>query len=208
MIRKSFTYKKLKSIVALSVIVGERWAGPTGRGSRPIYSIQIPYHRLPFWYDFEYSLLKRIGLFPFDFHHSFWIRIPRRIWADFCKIFYLPLSTEMRSICIHVMNDFGFLWWLCRACIFVSRVTFLADSPILSSADNISNQNGFGKVHLLLFNVQWDLDWDLRVVSQDWPLKSAQIGENGVQFPANFYVSDSLNKSWKIPSVWFGKGIS
>ena len=143
----------------------------------------------------NYSLLKRIGLFPFDFYHSFWIRIPCRIWADFCKIFYLPLSTEMRSICIHVMNDFGFLWWLCRACIFVSRVTFLADSPILSSADNISNQNGFGKVHLLLFNVQWDLDWDLRVVSQDWPLKSAQIGENGVQFSANIYVSDSLSKS-------------
>ena len=59
---------------------------------------------------------------------------------------------------------------------------FLADSPILSWADNISNQNDFGKVHLLLFNVQWDLDWDLRVLSQDWPLKSAQIDENGVQW--------------------------
>ena len=63
---------------------------------------------------------------------------------------------------------------------------FLADSPILSGADNISNQNGFGKVHLLLFNVQWDLDWDLRVLSQDWPLKSVQIGKNGVQFPPIF----------------------
>ena len=166
MIRKSFTYKKLKSIVALSVIVGERWAGPTGRGSRPIYPIHIPYHRLPFWYDFEYSLLKTIGLFQFDFHHSFWsicIRIPCRIWADLGKIFYLPLSTEMRSICIHVMNDFSFLWCLAylHICIFAYlRLAwpFLADSPISSCADNISNQNGFGKVHLFLFNVQWDLD--------------------------------------------------
>ena len=168
-------------------------------GSRfKAYSIQIPYHRLPFWYNFDCSLLKRIGLFQFDFHHSFWpicIRIPCRIWVDLCTIFYLPLSTEMRSICIHVMNDFGFLWHLCGACIFASRVTFLADSPILSCADNISNQNGFGKVHLLLFNFQWDLDWDLRVLSQDWPLKSAQIGKNSVQFPANFYVSDCLNIS-------------
>ena len=92
-----------------------------------VYSIQIPYHRLPFWYNFEYSLLKTIGLFQFDFHHSFWsicIRIPWRIWADLCMIFYLPLSTEMRSICIHAMNDFSFLWCLCRACIFASRVTF------------------------------------------------------------------------------------
>ena len=71
---------------------------------------------------------------------------------------------------------------------------FLADSPILSCADNISNQNGFVKVHLLLFNVQWDLVWDLRVLSQDWPLKSVQIGKNDVQFPANFYVSDSLSE--------------
>ena len=71
---------------------------------------------------------------------------------------------------------------------------FLADSPILSCADNISNQNGFGKVHLLLFNFQWYLDWDLRVLSQDWPLKSVQIGKNDVQFPANFYVSDSLSE--------------
>ena len=65
---------------------------------------------------------------------------------------------------------------------------FLEDSPILSCPDKTLNQNGFGKVHLLLFNAQWDLDWDLRVLSQDWPLKSAQIGKNGVQFPANFYV--------------------
>ena len=110
MIRKSFTYKKLKSIVALSVIVGERWAGPTGRGSRPIYSIQIPYHRLPFWYDFEYSLLKRIGLFLFDFHHSFWsicIRIPCRIWADLCKIF--PYLYQLRC------DPFVFTWWMILA---------------------------------------------------------------------------------------------
>ena len=167
-------------------------------GSRfKAYSIQIPYHRLPFWYNFEYSLLKTIGLFQFDFHHSFWsicIRIPWRIWADLCKIFYLPLSTEMRSICIHVMNDFSFLWCLCRACIFASRVTFFGGFSDFKLPDNISNQNGFGKVHLLLFNFQWDLDWDLRVLSQDWPLKSAQIGKNGVQFPANFYVSDSLSE--------------
>ena len=71
---------------------------------------------------------------------------------------------------------------------------FLADSPILSCADNISNQNSFVKVHSLLFNFQWDLDWDLRVLSQDWPLKSVQIGKNDVQFPANFYVSDSLSE--------------
>ena len=35
MIRKSFTYKKI-TIAALSLIVGEKWAGPTGRGSKPI----------------------------------------------------------------------------------------------------------------------------------------------------------------------------
>ena len=31
-----------------------------------------------------------------------------------------------------------------------------------------------------------DFDWDLRVLSQDWPLESAQIGKKGVQFPPIF----------------------
>ena len=178
--------------MSLSEKIGQ---GPRVEVQGLFHSNSVP--QITFLIPFEYSLLKRIGLFQVDFHHSFWsicIRIPCRIWADLCKIFYLPLSTEMRSICIHVMNDFGFLWCLCRACIFESRVTFLADSPILNCADNISNQNGFGKAHLLLFNVQWDLVWDLWVLSQDRALKSAQIGKNGVQFPANSYVSDSLNK--------------
>ena len=123
MIRKSFTYKKIKTIVKSHC---RRKVG-RAHGSRfKAYSIQIPYHRLPFWYNFEYSLLKTIGLFQFDFQHSFWsicIRIPWRIWADLCMIFYLPLSTEMRSICIHVMNDFSFLW--CLAYLHICIFTYL-----------------------------------------------------------------------------------
>ena len=61
----------------------------------------------------------------------------------------------MRPICIHVMNDFGFLWCFCRACIFASRVTFGGFSNFKLPVDKILNQNGFCKVHLLLFNVQW-----------------------------------------------------
>ena len=54
------------------------------------------------------------------------------------------------------MNDSGFFLRFSRACKFPSRVT-LADSPILSHfeitfsqicADKISNQIGFGTVHL------------------------------------------------------------
>ena len=89
--------------------------------------------------------------------------------GNFCKLFYLPVSIKMRCFCIHVMNDFG----LCRGCNL--RLAWLwADPPILSCAEKISNQNGFGTVNLLLLNVHWDLDWDLRILLQDWPLKSAQ----------------------------------
>ena len=55
------------------------------------------------------------------------------------------------------------------------------DPQILSCADKISNQNGFGRVHLVLLNFQWYLDWELQILLQDWPLKSVQIG-NSRQF--------------------------
>ena len=55
------------------------------------------------------------------------------------------------------------------------------DPPILNCADKISNQNGFGRVHLLLLNFQWYLVWELQILLQDWPLKSVQIG-NSRQF--------------------------
>ena len=67
------------------------------------------------------------------------------------------------------------------------------DPPILNCGDTISNQNGFGRVHLLLLNLKWYLDWELQILLQDWPVKSAQIGKNDIQFPANFYVSYSLS---------------
>ena len=66
------------------------------------------------------------------------------------------------------------------------------DPPILNCADKISNQNVFGRVHLSLLNVKWCLDWELQILLQDWPLRSAHIGKNDIQFPANFYVSYSL----------------
>ena len=40
-----------------------------------------------------------------------------------------------------------------RACKFASRVTFGGFSNFIWE-DKISNHNGFGKVHLVLFNVQ------------------------------------------------------
>ena len=74
----------------------------------------------------------------------------------FCAfLIYLRLF-EIRSNCIHVMNDSGLFLCLRRASKFSSRVT-LADSPILSHfqiafsqncANKISNQIGFGTVHL------------------------------------------------------------
>ena len=162
MIRKSCTYKKIKTIVALSVTVGENWAGPTGRGSRPVpFKFRTTdYLSDTFWiFPLKKDWLVSIRLSPLflvnlaklvrevsrgkakEFWDITWWKqtkmigsdlyghkgllfIPCGIWADLGKIFYLPLSTEMRSICIHVMNDFGFLWCLCRACIFASRVTF------------------------------------------------------------------------------------
>ena len=80
-------------------------------------------------------------------------KIIESIWGNMCKLFLLPLATflrifylfrlfEIRSNCIHVMND---------------DIMTLADSPILSHfqitfsqncADKISNQIGFGTVHL------------------------------------------------------------
>ena len=87
----------------------------------------------------------------------------------------------MRCFCIHEMNDFELrLAWL------------WGDPLILICADKISNQNGFDRVHLLLLDFQWYLHWELQILLQDWPLKSAQIGKNDIQFPANFYVSYSL----------------
>ena len=85
---------------------------------------------------------------------------------------YFPYLYQLRC------DPFVFTWWMILAFydafakLAYLRLAwlFLADCPILSCADNISNQNGFGKVHLLLFNFQWYLDWDLRVLSQDWPL--------------------------------------
>ena len=58
------------------------------------------------------------------------------------------------------------------------RLAWLWRDPlILNCADKISNQNGFGTVHLLLLNFQWYLDWELQILLYDWPLKSAQIGK-------------------------------
>ena len=103
------------------------------------------------------------------------------------------LPIKMRCFCIHVMNDLDYYY------AFVERANLRlawlwVDPTILNCADKISNQNGFGTVHLLLLNVQWDLDWELRILWQDWPLKSTQIGKNDIQFSANFFVSYSLSK--------------
>ena len=163
MIRKSFTYKKI-TIAALSLIVGEKWAGPTGRGSRPIpFKFRTTdYLSDTFWiFPLKKDWLVSIRLSPLFLVNLHKNTVSNLGWL--VQDISLPLSTEMRSICIHVMNDFSFLWCLAylHICIFAYlRLAwpFLADSPISSCADNISNQNGFGKVHLFLFNVQWDLD--------------------------------------------------
>ena len=96
---------------------------------------------------------------------------------------------------------FVFTWWMILNYYYAFleranlRLEWLwADPTILNCADKISNQNGFDTVHLLLLNVQWDLDWELRILWQDWPLKSTQIGKNDVQFSPNFYVPYSLSK--------------
>ena len=82
------------------------------------------------------------------------------------------------------MNDFGLLLvCLCRACKFASRVTLGGSSNFKLRGYNFKSKC-FGTVHLLLLNVQWDLDWELRILN--WPPKSAQIGKNDIQFPANF----------------------
>ena len=99
-------------------------------------------------------------------------------------------------------DAFVFTWWMILDYYYYAfveranlRLAWLwVDPTILNCADKISNQNGFGTVHLLLLNVQWDLDWELRILWQDWPLKSTQIGKNDIQFSANFFVSYSLSK--------------
>ena len=99
-------------------------------------------------------------------------------------------------------DAFVFTWWMILDYYYYAfveranlRLAWLwVDPKILNCADKISNQNGFGTVHLLLLNVQWDLDWELRILWQDWPLKSTQIGKHDIQFSANFYVSYSLSK--------------
>ena len=81
-------------------------------------------------------------------------------------------------------DAFVFTWWMILDYYYYAfveranlRLAWLwVDPIILNCADKISNQNGFGTVHLLLLNVQWDLDWELRILWQDWPLKSTQIG--------------------------------
>ena len=99
-------------------------------------------------------------------------------------------------------DAFVFTWWMILDYYYYAfveranlRLAWLwVDPTILNCADKISNQNGFGTVHLLLLNVQWDLDWELRILWQDWPLKSTQIGKNDIQFSPNFYESYSLSK--------------
>ena len=122
----------------------------------------------------KYSLCNLIDFFSCEFDHPPLFlanlhKITRSIWGDLCKLFLLPLASflcifdlfrlfEIRSNCIHVMNDSGFFLRFSRACRFPPRVA-LADSPILSHfqitctfsqicADKISNQIGFGTVHL------------------------------------------------------------
>ena len=145
------------------------WQGPRVEVGR---FISNSYHTLPFWYD------KKISPFWSDWLFFVWLwppplffanlhKITKSIWGNLCKLFLLPRASfpciidlfrlfEIRSNCIHVMNDSGLFLCLRRAYKFPSLVT-LADSPILSHfqttcsqncADKISNQIGFGAVHL------------------------------------------------------------
>ena len=143
-----------------------------GHGSRSPDSFQIPTTDYLSDMILKYSLFNLIDVFSceFDHPHLFLANLPKitgSIWGDLCKLFLLPLASflcifylfrlfEIRSNCIHVMNDSGFFLRFSQACKFPSRVT-LADSPILSHfqitfsqicADKISNQIGFGTVHL------------------------------------------------------------
>ena len=144
-----------------------------GHGSRLANSFQIPTTDYLSDMILKYSLFNPIGFFSCDFDHPpwFWLlhKITEPIWGTLCElhVFLLPLVSflcifylfrlfEIRSTCIHVMNDSGSflrLWWACK---FRSCVT-LADSPILSHfqitfsqncADKISSQSAFGTVHL------------------------------------------------------------
>ena len=162
MIRKSFTYKKIKTIAALSLIVGEKWAGPN---SVPQITFVIQFWIFPLQNDWFVSI-RLSPLFLVNLHKNTLTNLGWLVQDIF------PTSINWDAIHLYSRDEWFWLFMmpLPSLHICVSRDFFLADSPILSCADNISNQNGFGKVHLLLFNFQWYLDWDLRVLSQDWPL--------------------------------------
>ena len=143
-----------------------------GHGSRSADFFQIPTTDYLSDMILKFFLFNLIDVFSCEFDHPRLFlanlhKITGLIWGDLCKLFLLPLASflcifylfrlfEIRSNCIHVMNDSGFFLRFSRACKFPSCVT-LADSPILSHfqitfsqicADKISNQIGFGTVHL------------------------------------------------------------
>ena len=66
----------------------------------------------------------------------------------------------------------------------VASSPFAARSRVLARLASVAQIGELAR--MLLLNVQWDLDWELRILLQDWPPKSAQIGKNDIQFPANF----------------------
>ena len=142
---------KIKTIAALSLIVGEKWEGPTGRGSRPI---PFKFRTTDYLSDTILTIPSSIRLSPL-----FLVNLHKNTWTNLGWLVHDILPTSINWDAIH-------LWWMILAfydafaeLAYLSLAwPFLADSPISSCADNISNRNGFGKVHLLLFNVQWDLD--------------------------------------------------
>ena len=116
-------------------------------GSRSADSFQIPATDYLSHMIVKYSLFNLIGVFSCEFDHPPLFlanlhKIAESIWGNLCKLFLLPLASflcifdlfrlfEIRSNCIHVMNESGFFLRLWRACKFPSRVS-LADSPIIS----------------------------------------------------------------------------
>ena len=136
--------RKLQVITCLKCLECHCQTKPgRGHGSRSADSFQIP--TTVYLSDMikKYSLFNPLGFFSCDFDHPpwFWLICIRVLYyINLCRLFLLPPSSflcifylfrlfEIRSNCIHVMNDSGFflcLWWASK---LPSRVT-LSDSTV------------------------------------------------------------------------------
>ena len=111
MIRKSFTYKKIKTIVKCHCRrkVGRAY----GSRFKAYLSIQIPYHRLPFWYDFEYYIfpLKKHRLVSIRLSPLFLVNLHKNTLTNLGWLVQDILPTSINWDAIHLYSRdewFGF----------------------------------------------------------------------------------------------------